>query len=61
MGKSIRNVAAMSEIVAARLPFETALRGRVIALDADALRHAALLNAWGGAYPEVGFSRFPCA
>jgi hypothetical protein len=52
---------AMSEIVAGRLPFETALRERIIALDADPGRHTALMNAWSGAYPEMGFSRFVCA
>jgi len=52
---------AMNEIVAGRLPFETALRERIIALDADETRHSALLNAWNGAYPEAGFSRFVCA
>jgi hypothetical protein len=52
---------AMSEIVMGRLPFETALRERIVALDADAKRHGALLSAWSGAYPEMGFSRFVCA
>ena len=52
---------AMSEIVVGRLPFETALRERIIALDADLKRHDALLNAWSGAYPKMGFSRFVCA
>jgi hypothetical protein len=52
---------AMSEIVAGRLPFETALRERIIALDADPTRHTALFSAWSGAYPAMGFSRFVCA
>jgi hypothetical protein len=52
---------AMGEIVEGRLPFETALRDRVVTLDADATRHSALLSAWSSAYPEMGFSRFVCA
>lgn len=52
---------ALSEIVAGRLPFDEALREQIVALDADATRHAALLNAWRNAYPEVGFSRYVCA
>jgi hypothetical protein len=52
---------AMSEIAAGRFPFEAALQKGIVALDADMLRHAPLLNAWRGAYPEVGFSRFVCA
>lgn len=52
---------ALSELVAGRLPFEKALSERVVALDADCGRHAALLTAWRGAYPAVGFSRFICA
>jgi hypothetical protein len=51
----------MGEIVSGRLPFEAALREGVIALDVDATRYAALLGAWRGAYPEMGFSRFVCA
>lgn len=52
---------AMGELVAGRLPFEAALREGILALDADPGRRAALLNAWRGAYPEMGFSRFVCA
>lgn len=52
---------ALREIADGRLPFETALRERVVALDADATRRSALLSAWSGAYPEMGFSRFVCA
>jgi hypothetical protein len=52
---------AMGEVVAGRLPFEKALAERIVALDADSKRHDALLNAWSGAYPEMGFSRFVCA
>ena len=51
----------MTEIIAGRLPFETALQDRMIALDADPPRRAQLLDAWRGAYREVGFSRFACA
>ena len=52
---------AMTEIIAGRLPFETALQDRMIALDADPPLRAHLLDAWRGAYREVGFSGFACA
>jgi hypothetical protein len=51
----------LGEIVAGRMPFETALDERVLALDADPKRYASLSDALSKTYPRVGFSRFVCA
>jgi hypothetical protein len=52
---------AMRRIVEGRLPFERALKERIVALDADGSRFDKLMGAWSKAYPKVGFSRFVCA
>jgi hypothetical protein len=57
----VSSALAFGEIAAGRLPFDQALKERVVALDADPMRHDRLLDAWSAACPEMGFSRFVCA
>ncbi len=43
------------------LPFDRAVAEGLIAVDADDVRRASLREAWGAAWPELGFSRYVCA
>ncbi len=57
----VMSEAAARALAEGRLPFDRAVVEGLIAVDSDEARRAMLGEAWGAAWPELGFSRYVCA